>query len=330
MDGLIEEIIFNYNNANEGLCIDPRDVSPVQNKMICAIENVMGQSIGQRISLIDHRRPGRQSREPNSDDIEESMFELMCGCRLSAKVIFTMLYLGISIPNKRFYKKYKQFFENRNYASSILNDGIKENDLIRYLPGPRRSIFVLNNLNQYSPMHGKIVIGQILKKSDVTGIMFSPYHTFIIVINDDESCNVISSWFDGSKESLVTNKVKSLEELQEMLTIESLLDEKVFSELFGEGNKLFLRSSETKSNYEILFVTQTQIENDSTKEKRSRSSRRKRSSRDKKRKRSSGRKSSGRKSSSRKSSGRKSSSRKSSGRKSSGRKSSGRKTKKKR
>ena len=310
MDDLIEEIIFNYNNTVEGLCIDPRDVSPLQNKMICSIENVIGQSIGQRISLIDHRRPGRQSREPNSDDIEESMFELICSCRLSAKIIFTMLYLGISIPNKRFYKKYKQFFENRNYASSILNDGIREDDLIRFIPGPQRKIFVLNNLQEYSPLYGRIVIGQILKQTNDTGIMFSPYHTFIIVINDNESCNVLSSWFDGGKENLVTNKVKSLEELQEILTIDSLLDEEVCSDLFGEGNKLFLRPSETKSNYEILFVTQTQIENDSTKEKRSRSSssssRSSRSSRDKKRKRSSGRKSSGRKSSGRKSSGRKS------------------------
>ena len=326
MDDLIEEIIFNYNNAIEGLCIDSRDLSPLQNKMICSIENVLGQSIGQRISLIDHRRPGKQSREPNSDDIEENMFELMCGCRLSAKIIFTMLYLGISIPNKMFYKKYKQFFENHNYASSIFIYGIRADDLIRNLPGPQRKIFVLNHLNQYSPIYGRMVIGQILKQTVDTGILFSPYHTFIIVINDDESCNVISSWFDGNKESLVTNKVKSLEELQKMLTIESLLNEEVCAELFGEGNKLFLSYRESESNYEILFVTQKQIENDRTKEKRSLGSRSSSESRNKKRQRKSGRKSSGRKSSGRKSSGRKRSGRKSSGRKSSGRKSSGRKS----
>ena len=43
MDGLIEEIIFNYNNAVEGLCIDPQDVSPKQIKMVCAIENAISQ-----------------------------------------------------------------------------------------------------------------------------------------------------------------------------------------------------------------------------------------------------------------------------------------------
>ena len=84
-----------------------------------------------------------------------------------------------------FYKKYKQFFENGNYASSIFENGINQNDLIRFVPGPRRGIFVLKDLKEYSPSYGKIVIGQILKQSDVTGIMFSPYHTFIIVINEN-------------------------------------------------------------------------------------------------------------------------------------------------
>ncbi len=301
MEDLIEEIIFNYNNGVEGLCIDPRDVSPRQNKMICSIENTISQSIGERISLLDNRRSGRRSRVPNSDDIEESMYNLMCGCRLSAKVIFTMLYLGISMPNKRFYKQYKQFFENNNHANNIISRGVNRPEDIK--------MFVLNDLRQYSPLYGKLVIGQILKKSRDTGINFSPYHTFVIVINDNGSCNVLSSWFDGlsgagGKEHLVTNKVKSFKELEEILTIESLLDEKVCSDLFGSGNKLILTGSETKSNYEILFITQKQIENDSTKEKRSRSSSgRKRSSRDKKRKRSSSRKSSGRKSSGRKNGG---------------------------
>ena len=105
MNDLIEEIILNYNNAIEGLCIDPRDVSPLQNKMICSIENLLSQSIGQRITLIDNR-PGRQSRKPNSDDIEEVCLNLCVVVDYLA--IFTMLYLGQLYPIEC-HKKYKQF-----------------------------------------------------------------------------------------------------------------------------------------------------------------------------------------------------------------------------
>ena len=262
MNKLIEEIVFNYNNTIKGLCRDPRHVSTIQNKMICSIENAMSQSIGERISLLDNRRSGRRPRVPNSDDIEESMYNLMCGCRLSAKVIFTMLYLGISMPNKNFDISYKQFFENDNHANNIISRGVNPEHIEK---------FVLNDLRKYKPDYGKLVIGQILKKSRDTGFNFSPYHTFVIVINDIK-CNVLSSWFAGGKEHLVTNKVKSFKELKEILTIESLLDEKVFSDLFGSGNKLIFKDDEDESNYEILFITQKQIENDRNKKKRSRSS----------------------------------------------------------
>ena len=246
----MEESVLNikdtYNKAIEVCQYSPYSYSSATNPTLCGIEQIIGRTVA------DGVREKYISIQPQDEDEQiNPMHKSMCGCRLTARVIFVMLLLGINEPSGTlFMEKYESLFstEHPNITNRIM--GILNIKQISEIHGG-----LWSHIYSYlPPQTSNLFIVQILKYIDFLQNYY-PVHSFIVMIYPDNMCGVVSSWYSGDDSvatSITYNKIP-FEELQYVLTPdEGLLNNDYTDILFGKGNNL-------EGNLETIFISKEAI-----------------------------------------------------------------------
>ena len=217
MEENIQNIISTYNEAITMCQYDSHDYITSTNPTLCGIEQIMEQPIA-------HRLRGQQyDREP--------MHKTMCGCRLTARLIFTMIILGVYEPTPSVIKTYDELFSMKqsNIVNTIMGKGLKNKQISDINKGLFQNIY--SNLPLTKP---NLFIVQILKYVEEFKI-YTPVHSFVVILYEDNMCEVLSSWFsDEYATPIIYNKL-SLEELQYILTPQGLLNDHFTNFLFANN-----------------------------------------------------------------------------------------------
>jgi hypothetical protein len=226
----IPKMVTNYNDAIETCELDSLSANASSNPVICGLETIMQEPISSRLKV-------KEDRVLEDDEEEKShMSKTMCGCRLTARVMFVMLILGIAQPSgKNFIEIYNHLFESdpSNVVNTIMGRGLNMSEINSINSGQ------VSNVTLYLTPSSDLFIVQILKYIDWLG-SYSPVHSFIIRNLGDGSCQVLSSWFAGgdTMATPILEKTLSCEELNQRLQPQNLLDETNTNFLFGQGNNL--------------------------------------------------------------------------------------------
>ena len=246
MEDTVRNIQNTYNDAINICYTHPNSYISAANPTICAVEQLERSSVGERVRALHSERAIAAGNQLSSDEDEiDPMYKRMCGCRLTTRVIFVMLLLGISQPIGPDFMYIYGYLLN-HYTTNKIMGGM----YLSELPSIIESNYYINDSLQFTP---NLFIVQILKRFDRRESIYDliPVHSFIVVVYPDLSCGVISSWyggFDGAATSLIYTKIPDparptefttgVEELQEQLSPEGLLNTEYTDKLFGEGNSL--------------------------------------------------------------------------------------------
>ena len=245
----MEESVLNikdtYNKAIEVCQYSPYSYSSATNPTVCGMEQIIGRTVA------DGVREKYISIQPQDEDEQiNPMHKSMCGCRLTTRVIFVMLLLGINEPSGTlFMEKYERLFstEHPNITNRIMG-GLNVKQISEIHGGS------VQNIYSYLPQTSNLFIVQILKYIDFLQNYY-PVHSFIVMIYPDNMCGVVSSWYSGDDSvatSITYNKIP-FEELQYVLTPdEGLLNNDYTDILFGKGNNL-------EGNLETIFISKEAI-----------------------------------------------------------------------
>ena len=87
MEDIVLNIQKNYNDAINICYTYPNSHISATNPTICAVEQIMGNTVGERVSA----RHAEDISLSSDEEILEPMYKTMCGCRLTTRVIFVML-----------------------------------------------------------------------------------------------------------------------------------------------------------------------------------------------------------------------------------------------
>ena len=216
-----------YNDAIELCKKEPTGAKASENPTICGIQNIIEQPVANRLKL----KPFLIRGEDDDED-EASMAQIMCGCRLTAKVLFVMITLKIFEPiGQKFIEEYKNLFETSNIVNTIMGKGLNESKISEIKRGEVSGV----SLDLTS---SDLFIVQILKYIDWMDT-YSPVHSFIINKNSGH-CQVLSSWYAGgdTEATPIISNILSCDELNERLQPENLLDNDNTDFLFGPRNNL--------------------------------------------------------------------------------------------
>ena len=238
MEDNILRIQKNYNDAINICYTNPNSYISATNPTICAVEQLERSSVGERVSALHSERALAAGIQLSSDEDEiDPMYKRMCGCRLTTRIIFVMLLLGINEPiGPEFMWIYGKLLHH-NINNTIMR-GLNIDKLSGKIPIVEREYYINESLEEISDLF----IVQILKRVNRRVSMYDlvPVHSFIVIMYPDRSCGVISSWyggFDGGATPLIYNKI-SFEELQGVLTPKGLINTEYTDILFGKGNNL--------------------------------------------------------------------------------------------
>ena len=246
----MEESVLNikdtYNKAIEVCQYSPYSYSSATNPTVCGMEQIIGRTVA------DGVREKYISIQPQDEDEQiNPMHKSMCGCRLTTRVIFVMLLLGINEPSGNlFMEKYESLFstEHPNITNRIM-DILNIKQISEIHGGLWSHIY-----SYLPPQTSNLFIVQILKYIDFLQNYY-PVHSFIVMIYPDNMCGVVSSWYSGDDSvatSITYNKIP-FEELQYVLTPdEGLLNNDYTDILFGKGNNL-------EGNLETIFISKEAI-----------------------------------------------------------------------
>ena len=110
----IPNMVNHYNSAIQTCEIDTLSEDASSNQVICGLETIMQEPISSRLKVKDDRVLEEDEEE------KPHMSKTMCGCRLTARVMFVMLILGINEPSgKDFIDTYNELFESN--PSKVVN-----------------------------------------------------------------------------------------------------------------------------------------------------------------------------------------------------------------
>lgn len=245
MDHSLVPMITNYNEAIKMCEVNPLSAQASSNKTICGIQNVINQPVAERL------KPKPFLIKDEDEDEKSPMSKTMCGCRLTAKVMFVMIILGITNPSgKDFIETYNHLFESEplNVVNTIMGGGLNKTEIESIMMGqvPNVTISLIDS-------DSDLFIVQILKYNEWMHNPF-PVHSFIIKKLANGKCQVLSSWFAGG-DTLATpiiSNTLSCEELNERLKPENLLNDDNTNFLFGQGNNL-------NGNLVTIFISKDAI-----------------------------------------------------------------------
>ena len=246
MEDSVLNIKDTYNKAIEVCQYSPYSYSSATNPTVCGIEQIIGRTVA------DGVREKYISIQPQDEDEQiNPMHKSMCGCRLTARVIFVMLLLGINEPSGTpFMEKYKSLFSTEHpNITNIIMDGLNVKQISEIHGGSVQNIY-----SYLPPQTSNLFIVQILKYIDFLQNYY-PVHSFIVMIYPDNMCGVVSSWYSGDDSvatPIIYNKIP-FEELQYVLKPnEGLLNNDYTDMLFGKGNNL-------EGNLETIFISKEAI-----------------------------------------------------------------------
>jgi hypothetical protein len=244
MADLIDSMITNYNEAIKICKKDPLG-SAASNETVCGIQKIIKQNVSDRLRV----RESSTRRDDDDDDDNPHMFQTMCGCRLTARVMFVMIILGISELKGSFFDTYSDLFDSEpsNIVNTIMGRGLNKTEIESIMRGQ-----VPNVALSLTPSSDLFIV-QILKYIEWWG-GYSPVHSFIIKNLGNGNCQVLSSWFAGG-DTLATpiiSNTLSCEELNERLKPENLLNDENTNFLFGQGNNL-------NGNLVTIFISKDAI-----------------------------------------------------------------------
>ena len=226
MESLLEGIVQTYNSGIKTCAADGEYEDYGSKIAVCGIEKLLEHSIANRLT----RRPSsRKNTEPFS--------KTMCGCRLTASVVFAMVELGLTVPaGSRFLELYRSLFLNDR--SSITSR------VLRGSVGPKMMDRIWENelpgITTYLPMHFDntiVCIGHI--GGDDTPGMYVPLHTFLVV-KTDTGGTIVSSWYAGGDQDAFPLRLVSMsaEALRGILVPYELRSPETIMQLFGVDKKL--------------------------------------------------------------------------------------------
>ena len=90
MEVNVQNIINTYNEAIKVCQYTPYDYNSAINPTVCGIEQIIEQPIA-------HRLKKKHPLIQYSDEERYPMYKSMCGCRLTARVIFVMLLFVLKL-----------------------------------------------------------------------------------------------------------------------------------------------------------------------------------------------------------------------------------------
>ena len=236
-DNIFLRIKENYNSAIELCETAPLSAAAAKSKVICGIEQTVSQPIAGRPSA---RRLLRE-RVDEDEEPMASMEKQMCGCRLTAVVMFVMVLLEKDTPTgKRFLKAHQKLIENP-IIKEIVGSGFKESRLVE----------INETIPNILPEIPNLYIVQVLKMINWPGVgnFYTPVHSFIVNFDASGMCYVLSSWYSGGETSatpVIYNEL-GFYDLQTMLLPENVSSKETTDKLFGEGNHL-------EGNLVVLFL----------------------------------------------------------------------------
>ena len=217
-DSLFNKITLNYNKAIE-LCKDPMSYNALTSEYVCGIEIVLGKKVTDRLS-------NKHKVLAYDEDPKVSIDKQMCGCRVSATVIFTMIHLSMKhklIIDKPvgsfFHDEYTKLFRSQhiNIVNQIVGVGITKDDFQHI--GEKKYDGIFSDLSKINSTG--LFLVQILKLVDYPfdygdkkeSHHYTTQHTFVLYIEPSEQCTLLSSWF-LTNSSLATPLSKQIETLE--------------------------------------------------------------------------------------------------------------------
>lgn len=242
----LSSIIETYNKIIKN---KEQDLTFCDGSIVPLVETCLKQPISKRL-----RRPLIVDGERDAEQ-----YKKMCGCRLTAKLMFIIIKYKLNPlnqdDNKQILELYnKIFLDNRTFTEKqklvydILGPGIKDTvmkDILKNIKDVDGISPVLKNDNT-------LYIVQILQKHWGT---WGPVHTFIVKNVGPNNFQIISSWFAGGEKDQATpilQETFTFQELKYGLQPDNL---KINSEyLFGKGNKL-----SSINELAIVFISQEAI-----------------------------------------------------------------------
>ena len=238
-------MVDTYNDAIVAV-EDPLDILTAENQVVCGMETLIDQSVSYRLA--------KANRQYDCDDgPADPMAKVMCSCRLTARVMFVMIILGLVIPSgPKFIEEYVKFFGPKHkILNHIIINGLDETGLVTVSSNP--NIY----LSLPTPETHDLYVVQILKYIHDTH-KYSPIHSFVVkrVDTKNEMWMVLSSWYSGgdSRATPIIQTFLSYTELNEILDTENLLNNQKTNSLFGAGNNL-------EGKLETIFFSREAIGN---------------------------------------------------------------------
>ena len=279
-DNIYRRIISNYNNAISVCKDDYFGDGTSTNEFICGFELALGEKISDR--------PQKRGRIPIDVDGRpyDEFYKIMCGCRISTLVMFTMLKLDIDKPiGPDFLREYKIIYESE-MIQKIMGNPMGHN--IRLYDDYAVGFGLDHKIPTILPENPDLYIVQILAIDEHIGI--GTAHSFIVKVEESGLCHILSSWNDHERTTPPIHERFEFYELRAMLKSYTIVGEQInwsgiqrdaCERLFGPGNVL-------GENLIVLFLNEdllNPLHTGGNKKKVKTKSKNKKSKRKKKRKR---------------------------------------------
>lgn len=251
VDIFLDTMVSNYNNViqrqsqieeyykqHKSEPIAENESDQTSDQIIAMLEKYQRVSIAQRNKML------KGIKLDEDDVVATHMSERMCGCRFTAKLIFTMILLRFTKPiGKRFETTYNTIFKQPlvekimfEYISQSKIDDIRNErhpHFYTLLPDTELCICVIlsDNISEH-------------------GNLFSSEHNFVVFNRGDGNCNVLSSSWRGLGDvsTPISNKLVKYEDLKLRLMPENLRNKENAEDLFGSNINL-------TGNLEIIFIS---------------------------------------------------------------------------
>jgi len=251
VDIYLDTMVSNYNNAiqrqsqieeyykqHKSELVPENETDKASDQIITMLEKYQRVSIAQRNKML------KGIKLDEDDVVATHMSERMCGCRFTAKLIFTMILLRFTKPiGKRFETTYNTIFKQPlvekimfEYISQSKIDDIRNErhpHFYTLLPDTELCICVIlsDNISEH-------------------GNLFSSEHNFVVFNRGDGNCNVLSSSWRGLGDvsTPISNKLVKYEDLKLRLMPENLRNKENAEDLFGSNINL-------TGNLEIIFIS---------------------------------------------------------------------------
>ena len=200
MKKLIEDIVKKYRRSYERCRNNPVSEEAAGNNYITITEEMCHMGVSER--LREESYAGHILEEDEEE--REKQHIGMCGCRLTAKLMFMLLYLGTKNITKEVKKEIVKLYESENPVNLIINSGFTERRTRGIVGETIASIArgeFIDGIDYSLPDEKGLYLVQILKNY---GFGYQPFHTFVIYNNKKAKSYIITSWYSGGGEEEAT------------------------------------------------------------------------------------------------------------------------------